>query len=135
MCACPHEPNRTEPSLGNALREHHGAHARSASYPRPSGNYPRPSVNYPRPSASYPRPSVNYPRPSVNYPRPSVNYPRPSVGYKGGVVACVENGPLLTRDWRMPRQVAEAGEAVGEKLWRMPMEDSYMEQLDSPIGG
>lgn len=33
----------------------------------------------------------------------------------------------------MAKEVTEAGAAVGEKLWRMPMEESYMEQLDSSI--
>jgi len=33
----------------------------------------------------------------------------------------------------MAKEVADAGASVGEKLWRMPMEESYMKQMESPI--
>jgi hypothetical protein len=40
---------------------------------------------------------------------------------------------LFTPDDSMSAALEAAGAKVGEKLWRMPMEESYWEQMESPI--
>eukprot|EP00238_Polyblepharides_amylifera_P012700 CAMPEP_0196588190 /NCGR_PEP_ID=MMETSP1081-20130531/59770_1 /TAXON_ID=36882 /ORGANISM="Pyramimonas amylifera, Strain CCMP720" /LENGTH=529 /DNA_ID=CAMNT_0041910615 /DNA_START=272 /DNA_END=1861 /DNA_ORIENTATION=+ len=40
---------------------------------------------------------------------------------------------LFTPSDSMAEELAASGARVGEKLWRMPMEESYRDQLDSPI--
>jgi leucyl aminopeptidase len=40
---------------------------------------------------------------------------------------------LFANDEELARQVAKAGEESGDKLWRMPLADSFDRQIDSPI--
>jgi leucyl aminopeptidase len=37
----------------------------------------------------------------------------------------------MTPDERLARELADAGEAVGERLWRLPIWDEYLENLKS----
>ncbi len=40
---------------------------------------------------------------------------------------------LFANDEELGRQVAKAGEESGDKLWRMPLADSFDRQIESPI--
>jgi leucyl aminopeptidase len=42
-----------------------------------------------------------------------------------------EYAGMYSSDGKLAKQLAEAGEAVGEKLWRMPLHDSYDRMMDS----
>jgi leucyl aminopeptidase len=44
-----------------------------------------------------------------------------------------EYAGLFASDDRLAQRLTAAGEAVGEKLWRMPMGDAYDQQLKSQI--
>uniref|UniRef100_UPI001577661B M17 family metallopeptidase n=1 Tax=Sphingomonas bacterium TaxID=1895847 RepID=UPI001577661B len=44
-----------------------------------------------------------------------------------------EYGGIFANDDELAEQLAAAGGATGEKLWRMPMGDSYDKLIDSPI--
>ena len=44
-----------------------------------------------------------------------------------------EYGGMFANDDELAEQLAAAGSAVGDKLWRMPLGDSYDKLIDSPI--
>jgi leucyl aminopeptidase len=53
----------------------------------------------------------------------------------GAIIASLANeyGGLFANDEGLAGKLAAAGEAVGEKLWRMPMGAAYDKLIDSPI--
>jgi len=44
-----------------------------------------------------------------------------------------EYGGMFANDDELAAQLSAAGEAVGDKLWRMPMGEAYDKLIDSPI--
>ncbi|RKH79984.1 leucyl aminopeptidase, partial [Corallococcus praedator] len=44
-----------------------------------------------------------------------------------------EYGGVFANDDALAAQLMAAGEATGDKLWRMPLDDAYDKLIDSPI--